>query len=135
MSYGTIGADTIQTSGANLAPVFKDLNNSVVGTLPKSAQIAKAWVNFNGTLTGTITPRASYNVSSVTKNGTGDYTVNFTTAMSDANYVAVYTAGGTGYLGGINSTTAPTVSSVRLLTVNTASAADSTYSNVIILGN
>ena len=48
-------------------------------------QIAKAWVNFNGTTSpGTI--RSSYNVSSVTKNGTGDYTVNFATAMADANY-------------------------------------------------
>jgi len=36
----------------------------------------RAWVNFNGTLTGTITPRASGNVTSVTKNGTGDYTIN-----------------------------------------------------------
>lgn len=46
---------------------------------------AKAWVNFNGTTSpGTI--RASFNVGSVTKNGTGDYTVNFTTAMPDANY-------------------------------------------------
>ena len=45
----------------------------------------RAWVNFNGTTSpGTI--RASGNVSSVTKNGTGDYTVNFTTAMPDANY-------------------------------------------------
>jgi hypothetical protein len=48
-------------------------------------QIAKAWVNFNGTTSpGTI--RSSYNVSSVTKNATGDYTVNFATAMADANY-------------------------------------------------
>ena len=45
---------------------------------------AKAWVNFNGT--GTVAIRASGNVSSITDNGTGDYTVNFTTAMSDANY-------------------------------------------------
>jgi hypothetical protein len=45
---------------------------------------AKAWVNFNGT--GTVAIRASYNVSSITDNGTGDYTVNFTTAMTDANY-------------------------------------------------
>ena len=44
----------------------------------------KAWVNFNGT--GTVAIRASYNVSSITDNGTGDYTVNFTTAMPDANY-------------------------------------------------
>ena len=45
---------------------------------------ARAWVNFNGT--GTVAIRASFNVSSITDNGTGDYTVNFTTAMPDANY-------------------------------------------------
>ncbi len=44
----------------------------------------RAWVNFNGT--GTVAIRASGNVSSITDNGTGDYTVNFTTAMEDANY-------------------------------------------------
>jgi hypothetical protein len=47
---------------------------------------ALAWVNFNGT--GTVAIRSSYNVSSITDNGTGDYTVNFSTALSDANYVA-----------------------------------------------
>lgn len=47
----------------------------------------RAWVNFNGQ--GTVAIRASGNVSSITDNGTGDYTVNFTTAMSDANYAAV----------------------------------------------
>jgi hypothetical protein len=44
----------------------------------------RAWVNFNGT--GTVAIRASGNVSSITDNGTGDYTVNFTTAMTDTNY-------------------------------------------------
>jgi len=44
----------------------------------------RAWVNFNGT--GTVAIRASGNVSSITDNGVGDYTVNFTTAMQDANY-------------------------------------------------
>ena len=44
----------------------------------------RAWVNFNGT--GTVAIRASGNVSSITDNGTGDYTVNFTNAMSDVNY-------------------------------------------------
>ena len=44
----------------------------------------RAWVNFNGT--STVAIRASGNVSSITDNGTGDYTVNFTTAMPDANY-------------------------------------------------
>ncbi len=51
----------------------------------------KAWVNFNGT--GTVAIRASYNVSSITDNGTGDYTVNFTTALADANYAGNVTAG------------------------------------------
>ena len=46
--------------------------------------VCRAWVNFNGT--GTVAIRASFNVSSITDNGTGDYTANFTTAMSDANY-------------------------------------------------
>jgi len=45
---------------------------------------ARAWVNFDGT--GTVAIRGSGNVSSITDNGTGDYTVNFTTAMSDVNY-------------------------------------------------
>ena len=51
---------------------------------------ARAWVNFNGT--STVAIRASGNVSSITDNGTGDYTVNFTTALPDANYAAVATA-------------------------------------------
>jgi len=45
---------------------------------------ARAWVNFNGT--GTVAIREDGNVSSITDNNTGDYTVNFTTAMPDANY-------------------------------------------------
>jgi hypothetical protein len=51
----------------------------------------RAWVNFNGT--GTVAIRASGNVSSITDNGTGDYTINFTTAMSDANYATCIAAG------------------------------------------
>ena len=51
----------------------------------------RAWVNFNGT--GTVAIRASGNVSSITDNGTGDYTVNFTTAMPDANYCPVLGSG------------------------------------------
>ena len=46
----------------------------------------RAWVNFNGT--GTVAISGSGNVSSITDNGTGNYTVNFTTAMPDANYFA-----------------------------------------------
>jgi hypothetical protein len=56
--------------------------------------LAKAWVNFNGT--STVAIRASYNVSSITDNGTGNYTVNFTNAMPDANFSAVTTSGYSG---------------------------------------
>jgi len=52
-------------------------------------QLCRAWVNFNGT--STVAIRASYNVSSITDNGTGDYTVNFTTALADANYCTLVT--------------------------------------------
>ena len=69
----TIKADNIAT----LAGVSTSMANAVNGS-------AKAWVNFNGT--GTVAIRASYNVSTITDNGTGDYTINFTTGMPDANY-------------------------------------------------
>ena len=59
---------------------------TVSGTAP--IYPCRAWVNFNGT--GTVAIRASGNVSSITDNGTGIYTVNFTTAMPDANYSNVY---------------------------------------------
>jgi hypothetical protein len=53
------------------------------GSAPMYA--CRAWVNFNGT--GTVAIRASGNVSSITDNAVGDYTVNFTTAMPDVNYI------------------------------------------------
>ncbi len=57
--------------------------NSGYGSVA-TAYGCRAWVNFNGT--GTVSIRASGNVSSITDNNTGDYTVNFSTAMPDANY-------------------------------------------------
>jgi hypothetical protein len=54
----------------------------------------RAWVNFNGT--GTVAIRGSGNVSSITDNGTGDYTVNFTTAMADVNYSLVANSSNSG---------------------------------------
>jgi len=63
---------------------------------------ARAWVNFNGT--GTVAIRAAVNVSSITDNGTGNYTINFTTAMPDVNYATVV-VGDQGDGGGTNQTT------------------------------
>ena len=68
-----------------------DLANNAVTTAKmgsgEASGLCKAWVNFNGT--GVVAIRASYNVSSITDNGVGDYTVNFTTALADANYSIV----------------------------------------------
>ena len=58
--------------------------NTLQNTSGVEVYTAKAWVNFNGT--GTVAIRAAGNVSSITDNGTGDYTLNFTTALADANY-------------------------------------------------
>ena len=109
MAYGSVLTDTVQSSTAATAPVFKDGNGTQIGTL------CRAWVNFNGT--GTVAIRASFNVSSITDNGTGDYTVNFTTAMPDANYSAVVTSG----YGSSNlfASTAPTTTAARIQTYTT----------------
>ena len=76
----------------------------------------RAWVNFDGT--GTVAIRASGNVSSITDNGTGDYTVNFTTAMIDANYAIVSIGGDLtqSVLGtiGLITATLPTTSAFRV---------------------
>ena len=63
--------------------------NSGYGSIA-TAYGCRAWVNFNGT--GTVAIRASGNVSSITDRGTGLYTINFTTAMPNANYCGVASA-------------------------------------------
>jgi hypothetical protein len=66
--------------------------NSGYGSVA-TAYGCRAWVNFNGT--STVSIRASGNVTSITDNGTGIYTVNFTNAMPDANYAIMVSGGGT----------------------------------------
>ena len=96
---------------------------------------ALAWVNFNGT--GTVAIRSSYNVSSITDNGTGDYTVNFATALADANY-AVSGAGGTtgGGAVAILSINTLTTTTFRFSVYNTSAAAvDRDTVTLAIFGN
>jgi hypothetical protein len=91
---------TVKLTGAQTVAGVKTFSDAPVlgssqlaipsGSAP--SYTCRAWVNFNGT--GTVAIRASGNVSSITDNGTGDYTVNFTTAMPDANYAAIGSAGG-----------------------------------------
>ena len=127
----------IQTAGVytiyNATDAVTTLNITAAGLLQfnsgygsaATAYGCRAWVNFNGT--GTVAIRASGNVSSITDNGTGDYTVNFTTALVDANYSTTGAAGvsgtGTGLMGSwftanrdqtTGSTVNPTTSAVRV---------------------
>jgi hypothetical protein len=110
---------------ANSAQVKVALNAS--GDAPIYA--CRAWVNFDGTkdTTGATSTantnrliRASGNVTSVLRNGAGDYTVNFTTAMPDADYVAggCGISGGGGYVLRTSSVTLPTSSAFRFSTVD-----------------
>lgn len=79
----TLKTNTIQhlTSGFNNVVAHTDGAGTV------NAVHARAWVNFNGS--GVVAIRSQFNVSSITDNGTGDYTVNFSNALSDANFSAV----------------------------------------------
>jgi hypothetical protein len=98
---------------------------------------ARAWVNFDGT--GSVSVRASGNVSSISDNGTGDYTVNFSTGMPDANYTvngSVNTiSGNVGiFTSVINSTDFnKTTSSVRVNSYNQGGVLfDTNSTNVVI---
>jgi hypothetical protein len=81
----TVAAGTndnhVATTGMVHSAIANDLH--VTGSAPMYA--CRAWVNFDGTQS-TPTIRASGNVSSITKNGTGSYTINFTIAMPDTSY-------------------------------------------------
>lgn len=95
----------------------------------------RAWVNFNGT--GTVAIRASGNVSSITDNGTGDYTVNFSTAMSDTNYCLTgssYQTGNSGIQGVTGGTNYSfTTTSARFFTRTTTGAYDPDVVNVSVM--
>ena len=109
---------------------------------------AKAWVNFDGTNAFSPNPsttaiRSSFNVSSITDNGTGDYTINFTAALTDGNYAVFGTGQGIGISDGacvwIKDSTTPTSSAVNILTgqpgrsgVNSLIALDSIFVSVLI---
>jgi hypothetical protein len=79
----------------------------------------KAWVNFNGT--GVLAIRTFYNVATITDNGTGDYTINLSNPLTDANYAFVMQTGGTSSAytwRTVEDLTARTASSIRVYTVN-----------------
>jgi hypothetical protein len=126
-SIGTLtGVTSISSAAANTPVVMQDSGSNT--------NTCRAWVNFNGT--GTVAIRGSFNVSSITDNGTGDYTVNFTTAMPDANYGFSLSSSeaqainkGATWAGGTNQTT----SVIRILVRSGSSdVIDATYVSAVI---
>ena len=141
-SADTSGIITLQNNGTNAVTVDSgNLQfNSGYGSVA-TAYGCRAWVNFNGT--GTVAIRASGNVTSITDNGTGDYTVNFTTSMPDVNYAVVSTVNAnfgsqsvtavTDTVNGSLTESARTTSAVRLAMVDrVGTSADTKYTNVAI---
>jgi uncharacterized protein (AIM24 family) len=134
-SADTSGQINLQSNGTTVLGVTSS-GSTVTGTQSVSGDLSfnsgygsaavaygcRAWVNFNGQ--GTVAIRASGNVSSITDNGTGDYTINFTTAMPDTNYAVTACAGGVSETGpgtkfwiNVSNNTdsqAPTTSGVRI---------------------
>jgi hypothetical protein len=133
---GTDGSSTLGTAKITTLADSAGSNTSTPAEIASGR--AKAWVNFNGT--GTVAIRASYNVSSITDNGTGDYTVNFTSALADANYSAVAGGNCTGATftvaqpntNGSFAYVAPTTSACRFLFSNNTAAKDIDVCNVAI---
>ena len=127
---GTLVANTINTDTGLFST-----NNAYSG-------IAKAWVNFNAS-SGSVVINNSFNVSSITYNGTGNFTLNFATAMPNANYAFVGTCcsstGTTNIPAGIVTLsygTAPTTSAVVFFTGDSRNGnfQNNQYTNVAVLG-
>ena len=131
-----VGTTDTQTL-TNKTLTTPNIDSAQFATVSGTAPIypCRAWVNFNGV--GTVAIRASGNVSSITDNGTGDYTVNFTTAISDANYSTVgsciFNGGSVGSIV-TPATTAgtPTTSTMRFSVRSSVSAAVQDYEGINI---
>jgi hypothetical protein len=139
-----IAADAVTSAKiASGAIVDADVNASAaIADSKLTGTTCKAWVNFDGT--GTVAIRASYNVSSITDDGVGLYRVNFTAALTDANYCVTGSASNTtaspnltltnSSLGGVSDGITPTTSAVRVrcTLTNTGATQDAPYMCVAI---
>jgi hypothetical protein len=124
LAAGAIGTTQLASGAVTLAKLGTN----------EQKQVCKAWVNFNGT--GTVAIRAEYNVSSITDNGVGQYTVNFTTAFADANYAVVGTsknnATSNSYIAFVDYTVGATESAVKIITSAPTAGGDSDMVSVAV---
>ena len=122
---------TFSSTPADGSITYAKLSTSTTEADNVASRTAKAWVNFNGT--GTVAINNDFNVSSITDNSTGNFTVNFTTAMADANYATVITTEDA-ILGGYVGTASYLAGSVRFRTIqaNTSAPADLQINSVVV---
>jgi hypothetical protein len=125
----TLQATALQTATLNSTSGVLATQNGMTG-------IAKAWVNWTGGSSPSI--QNSFNVSSITRNGTGDYSINFTTAMPNANYVVAGTCQQTlsnyGTSIGFPFQAVATTSVARICTAFNATTFDAGYASVAVFG-
>ena len=107
-------------------------DTGVLATQNGMTGIAKAWVNFNGNSGASPVIRNSFNVSSTTRNSTGDYTINFTTAMPNANYVAAAMTNNYQAIAS-NDAAVPTTSQFRFIVRQTNSPATSADASMVMV--
>lgn len=137
-SYQHTTTFQFSNTAASRTVTFPDATGTVVLSSSTVAQTGNvgAWVNFDGAA-ATPTIRASGNVTSITDNGTGDYTINFTTAFADANYAVAgmvrFTPAGSALITGLSgSATWQQTGSVNVATYTvTGGLADALYANII----
>ena len=115
--------------------VNEDADGVIVGTGGISTtRLAHAWCNWDGTQAAASMIDGSYNISSITDSGTGDYTLNFSTAASDANFAA--TSCGIGTTNQSDVLCRPSsASAVRHLSRHNGSAYDNPDAAIIVFGN
>ena len=145
--YVLPSATTTVEGGVILATPAEVTTGTTSKVPPVSALVAhegvcKAWVNFNGT--GTVAIRDSYNVSSITDDGVGLYTVNFSTNMANANYAVFSMASGDAVSGkstfennGASTRDSAAVGSIKMQVTasTTGTSADAISVNVAVFGD
>jgi hypothetical protein len=125
------------TGLTNVTPKDSSITTAKLDSSTVAKQIAKAWVNFNGT--GIVSIRSSFNVSSITDNGVGDYTVHFIRPMIDVNYcpLAESTQSVNNSANDTIAMSTQSTTSTRVFTNHptTASFVDSSLIHVLVFGN
>ena len=116
LANGSISASKLSGAQSGSAPIFG----------------ARAWCRFNGTTTGTNAPTAGGNVSTVARNSAGVYTINFTTAMDDANYCIQISSTFLTAVNSINYVLSTSASSCQIAHAEGNTAYDATQMHVVI---